>query len=79
VVVDGLDPKVAYSYRLIAFNQAGSSEPSEAVGPIVVGMKEGFADAQPVAWANPSPGPSPSPSPNPNPNPSHDPNPNSNP
>ena len=38
MVVDGLDPKLAYSYRLIAFNQAGSSEPSEVVGPVVVGM-----------------------------------------
>ena len=53
-MVDGLDPKAAYSYRLIAFNQAGSSEPSEAVGPIVVGMKDGFADSQPVARATSS-------------------------
>ena len=60
-MVDGLDPKLAYSYRLIAFNQAGSSEPSEVVGPVVVGMKEGFADSQPVPpWpCHPWPAPSP--------------------
>jgi len=54
VVVDGLDAKLAYSYRLIAFNQAGGSEPSEVVGPVVVGMKEGFADSQPTARATSS-------------------------
>ena len=61
VVVDGLDAKLAYSYRLIAFNQAGGSEPSEVVGPVVVGMKEGFADSQPVPpWpCHPWPAPSP--------------------
>ena len=54
MTVDGLDPKVAYSYRLIAFNQAGSSEPSAAVGPVVVGMQDGFTDSQPVAQATSS-------------------------
>ena len=54
VVVDSLDPLFAYSFRLVAFNQAGSSEPSDAIGPLVVGMAAGFAEAQPRAWATSS-------------------------
>lgn len=49
VDVDGLDPHTAYSFRLIAFNQAGGSPPSDVVGPFVVGMLPGFEQAQPLA------------------------------
>ena len=40
VRLENLDPMIAYSFRVVAVNQAGSSEPSAEAGPFVPGNLE---------------------------------------
>jgi len=40
VAVQELDPELAYTFRLVAYNQAGGSEPSPTAGPFALGVAD---------------------------------------
>ena len=48
VEVLDISPLSSYSFRMIAFNHAGRSEPGEFVGPLVVGMLHNKLTSSPV-------------------------------